>query len=139
MYHDASTALLLDLRRRFKAVGMCLVLWFGMGLLWLGLLSSQSSGRIGPVHPLTVQDLDLARRGGLGEWCQVVEDLHLRLSDFIHRVAVHRREEAFREWRKWLREDPLIHPHSWLRLDLVPPAPFLRCDHYHSWRFWGSR
>ena len=25
MYHDASTTLLLDLRRRFKAVGMCLM------------------------------------------------------------------------------------------------------------------
>ena len=47
--------------------------------------------RNGPVHPLTVQDFDLAWRGGLGEWRQVVEELHLRLSDFIHRVVVHRR------------------------------------------------
>ena len=84
--------------------------------------------RIGPVHPLAVQDSDLARGGGLGEWRQVVEDLHLRLSDFIHRVVVHRREEATRRWRNWLREDPLIHPYRWLRPDLVPPAPSLQCD-----------
>ena len=93
-------------------------------------LTAQWGGiiRIGPVHPLAVQDLDLAGRGGLGDWCQVVEGLHLRLSDFIHRVVVHRREEAIRGWRNWLREDPLVHPYKWLRPDLVPPAPFLQCD-----------
>ena len=50
--------------------------------------------RIGSVHPLTLQDSDLARMGGLGEWRRVVEDLHFRLSDFIHRVVVHRRAES---------------------------------------------
>ena len=30
-----------------------------------------------------MQDFDLARSGGLGELRQVVDDLHLRLSDFI--------------------------------------------------------
>ena len=49
-----------------------------------------------PVHPLTLQDFDLAGRGGLGEWRQEVEELHLGLSDFIHRVVVHRSEEATR-------------------------------------------
>ena len=68
--------------------------------------------RIGPVRPLAVQDFDLARRGGLGEWCQVVEGLHLGLSDFIHRAVVHRREEAIRGWRNWFREDPLLHPYK---------------------------
>ena len=24
-------------------------------------------------------------------------------------------------------EDPLVHPYRWLRLDLVPLAPFLQC------------
>ena len=75
--------------------------------------------RIGPVHPLTVQDFDLARRGGLGEWRQVVEDLQFWLSHFIHRVVVHRREEGTRGWRNWLREDPLTHSYKWLRPDLV--------------------
>ena len=30
-------------------------------------------------------------------------------------------------WRNWIREDPLVHPYRWLRLDLVPPAPFHQC------------
>ena len=59
---------------------------------------------------------------------QVVEGLHRRLSDFVHGAVVHRREEAIRGWRDWLREDPLVHPYKWLRPDLVPPAPFLQCD-----------
>ena len=70
------------------------------------------------------QDFELARRGGLGGWRQVVEELYLRLSDFIHGVVGHRREEAFRRWQNWLREDPLVHPCRWRRPDLVPPAPF---------------
>ena len=127
MYHDASTTLLLDLRRRFKAVGDVLnaMIRDGITLARSLELTVQWDGifRIGPV-----QDFDLARRGGLGEWRQVVEELNLRLSDFIHRVVVHRREEAVREWRNWLREDPLIHPYRWLRPDLVPPAPSLQCD-----------
>ena len=78
-------------------------------------LTAQWDGiiRIGLVHPLTVQDFDCP---------------HLGLSDFIHRVVVHRSEEAVRGWRNWLREDPLIHPYRWLRPDLVLPAPFLLCD-----------
>ena len=58
----------------------------------------------------------------------MVECLHLRFSDFIHRAVVHRREEAVRGWRNWLRKDPLVHPYKWLRPDLVPPALFLQCD-----------
>ena len=68
--------------------------------------------RVGPVSP--------------GESRRLVEDLHCRLSDFIHKVVVHRREEAIRGWRNWSREDPLVHPHKWLRSDLVLPAPFLQ-------------
>ena len=41
---------------------------------------------------------------------------------------MHRREDAIRGWRNWLREDPFVHPYKWLRPDLVPPAPFLQCD-----------
>ena len=40
---------------------------------------------------------------------------------------MHRRDEAIRGWRSWIREDPLVHPYRWLRPDLVPPAPFLQC------------
>ena len=54
--------------------------------------------------------------------------LHCWLSDFIHRVVVHRGDEAIRRWRNWLREDPLVRPYKWLRPDLVHPAPFLHCE-----------
>ena len=101
MYQDASTAIVVDLRRRFKAVGDVLhaKIRDGIALVRSLELTAQWDGiiRIGPVHLLTVQDFDLAGRGGLGEWCQVVEGFHLRLSDFIHMVVVHRREEASRD------------------------------------------
>ena len=42
-------------------------------------------------------------------------------------MLVHRRDEAIRGWRNWLREDPLVHPYKWLRPDLVHPPPFLQC------------
>ena len=58
----------------------------------------------------------------------MVQGLHRRLSDFIHAVVVHRRAEAIRGWKGWLREDPFVHPYKWLRPELVPPAPFLQCD-----------
>ena len=71
MYHDASTALFQDLRRRKKAVenvqnamirdGITLARSLELTVQWDGII------RIGPVHSLTVQDFDLARRGGLGE------------------------------------------------------------------------
>ena len=64
----------------------------------------------------------------MGRFHEVVGDLHARLSDFIHRFDVHRNDEAIRSWRVWLREDPLVRPYRWLRPDLVPPSPFLRCD-----------
>ena len=76
---------------------------------------------MGPVSLLCVQDFEMAGSGGLGVWLQVVDGLHRRLSDFIHGVVVHRREEAFLRWRNWLREDPLVHPYKWLRPDSVLP------------------
>ena len=65
---------------------------------------------------------------GIGDFYRVVSDVHHRLSDFIHAVVVHRRDEAIMGWRTWIREDPLVHPRKWLRPDLVPPAPFLQCQ-----------
>ena len=81
--------------------------------------------RVGPVNPFSWEDFELARSGDLGECRRVVGDLHCRLSDIIHSVVVHRRDEAIRGWRNWLREDPLVRPYQRLRPDLVPPAPFL--------------
>ena len=67
VYHDASTALLLDLRRRFKAVvdvlhamlrdGITLARSLELTARWDKIL------RIKPIHPLTFQNLELARRG----------------------------------------------------------------------------
>ena len=79
MNHDASTAVLLDLRRRFKAVGdlvralirdgATLARSLELIVEWDGII------RIGPVSPLTVQDFEMARSGGLGVWLQVVQGL----------------------------------------------------------------
>ena len=55
---------------------------------------------------------------------RVASDVHRRLSDFIHAVVVHRRDEAVRGWRNWIREDTKVHPYRWLRPDLVLPAPY---------------
>ena len=81
----------------------------------------------GPSYPVTLDDLIAVRGLGIGDFRRVVSDVHHRLSDFIHAVVVHRRDEAIREWRNWIREDPMVHPCRWLRLDLVHPAPFLQC------------
>ena len=128
MYHDASTAVLLDLRRRFEAVvdvlravirdEVTLARSLELTVQWDGIL------RVGPVFPFTMLGFDMARNCGFGVWLQVVEGLHRRLSDFIHEAVAHRREEAIRGWRNWLREEPLVHPYKWLRPDLVHPAPF---------------
>ena len=68
------------------------------------------------------------RAFGVGAFFLAASDVHRRLSDFIHQVVVHRRDEAIRGWRNWIREDPSVHPYRWLRPDLVPPAPFLQCE-----------
>ena len=80
------------------------------------------------MHPVTFGDFDMVQGVGIGEFHRIISGLHRRLSDFIHEVVLHRRDEAVRGWRNWVREDPLIHPYKWLRPDLVPPSPFLQCD-----------
>ena len=132
MCRDSSVAPLLNLTRRIKAVmdavdalirdGVSLARSVELTFQWDAIL------KVGPIGPVTREDLQLAGNGGLGESRRLVEDLHCRLSDFIHRVVVHRGDEAIRGWRNWLREDPLVHPFRWLRPDLVPPTPFLQCQ-----------
>ena len=128
LYRDSSTAPLLDLRRRLKVVfdilggiireGFTLASSFELTSQWGYILSA------GPLHPATMDDLLSVQGGGLDWFREVVGDLHDRLSDFTHRIVVHRRDEAIRSWRGWLREDPLVRPYRWLRPDLVPPSPF---------------
>ena len=84
------------------------------------------------MYPVTLDDLHVVWGVGLGDFYHVVCDVHRRLSDFLHAIVVHRRDEAIRGWRNWVREDPLVHPYKWLRPDLVPPAPFLQCEPHLS-------
>ena len=74
----------------------------------------------------------MVRGLGISDFHRVVSDVHHRLSDSIHAVVVHRRDEAIREWRNWIREDPMVHPYRRLRPDLVHPAPFLQCKPHLS-------
>ena len=72
------------------------------------------------MFPVTLDDFQVLRGVGLGDFYHGVCCIHRRLCDFIHSIVVHRRDEAIRSWRNWIREDPLVHPYKWLRLDLVP-------------------
>ena len=119
LYSDSSAAPLLDLRRRLKAIMDVLD-----GMIRHGVSLSRS------VELLVQWDrvLDVGPLGPFTQSDYLAADLYCRLSDFIHRVVVHRRDVAITAWRSWLQEDPLFHPYKWLRHDLVPPAPFLQCD-----------
>ena len=102
LYRDSSIAPLLDTRRRFKAVmdvldGISLSRSVELSAQWDRILA------IGPLYPVTLDDLSM----GIGAFHHAVSDVHHRLSDFIHAVVVHPRDEAIRGWRNSLREDPL--------------------------------
>ena len=84
------------------------------------------------MFPITLDDFQVLRGAGLGDFLHGVCCIHRRLCDFFHSIVVHRRDEAFRGWRNWIREDPLLHPYKWLRPDLVPPASFLQCEPHLS-------
>ena len=84
------------------------------------------------MYPVTLDDLSVGRDLGIGAFFDAASGVHRRLCDFIHQVVVHRRDEAVRGWRNWIREDPLVHPYRWLRPDLVPPAPFLQCEPHRT-------
>ena len=126
-YRDSSIAPLLDMRRRLKAVlgvldamirsGVSLPRSVELTAQWDRILA------VGPLHPVTLDDLSSDRGMGIGAFFHAASGIHRRLSDFIHAVVVCRRDEAIRGWRNWIREDPLVHPYKWLRPDLIPPAP----------------
>ena len=78
----------------------------------------------GPFYPVALDDLRAVEGFGLGDFRRFIGDLHRRLGDFIHSVVVHRRDEAIRVWRNWIREDPMVRPFWWLRPDLVPQPLF---------------
>ena len=86
LYHDVSTAPLLDLRRRLKMVvdllsamirgGVSLARSVELAVQWDAIL------RAGPIHPIAAEDFLLARGGDLGQCCQVVQGLHRRALGF---------------------------------------------------------
>ena len=131
LYCDSSVAPLLDMRRRLKVVMDVLgaIIRHGVSLSWSVELTAQWDQvlALGPMYPVTLDDLSLDRALDIGAFFHAAS-VHRRLSDIIHQVVVHRRDEAIRGWRNWIREDPLVHPYRWLRPDLVPPAPFLQCE-----------
>ena len=131
-YRDFFLAPLLDMRRRFKAVMDLLdaLIRYGLSLSRSVELIAQWGQilAIGPMYPVTLDNLSLDRDLGIGAFFDAASGVHRRLSDFIHQVVVHRRDEEIRGWRNWIREDPLVHPYRWLRPDLVPLAPFLQCE-----------
>ena len=130
LYRDA-TASLLDMRRMFNAVMDVLdaMIRHGASLLRSVELTAQWDDilTVGPLYSVTLDDLHAVEGSGLGDFHRVVCDVRHRLCDFIHGIVVHRRDEAIREWRNWLGDDPLVHPYKWLRPDVAPPAPFLQC------------
>ena len=131
MYRDSSIQPLLDLGRGIKAVmdvldsmvrsDVSLARVVELAVQWDKVL------RTGPVHLVTLDNLQSVRGGNIGSVRRVTGDLHCRLTDFVHKVVVHRRDEAIRGWRNWLLEDPFAHTYEWLRPDIVHPAPFLQC------------
>ena len=131
LYRDSSIAPLLDMRRRFKTVMSVLDAMIRYGISCPICCSHCSMGQDSccwPLYPVTLDDLGAIQGLDIGEFHRVVSDIHHRLGDFIHAVVVHRRDDAIRGRRNWIREDPLVHPCKWLRLDLVLPAPFLQCQ-----------
>ena len=132
LYRDSSIAPLHDMRRRFKAVMDVLdaMTRYGISLSRSVELTAQWDRilAIGPLYPVTLDDLSVVRGVGVGEFHRIVSDVHRCLSNFIHAIVVHRRDEAIRVWRNWIRADPMVHPFWWLLPDLVPPAPFLQCE-----------
>ena len=85
---------LLDMRHRFKAVMVVLgvMVQYGVSLSRSVQLTAQWDRilAVGPLYPVTIDDLSVVRGLGIGGFHRVVADIHHRLSDFIHTVVVHR-------------------------------------------------
>ena len=82
----------------------------------------------GPCGPLCGANLAVSPADGLSSLGDHVRVLCDVVVDFLHKVVVSRKNVAVRSWRSWILEDDKVHPHRWLKPDLVAPAPFLSCD-----------
>ena len=131
LQRDSSIAPLLDMRRRFKAVMDVLdaMIRDGPSVSRSVQLTAQWDEILAVGTPVSLDDFHAVEGSGLGDFHRIVSGVHHRLSDFIHGVVVHRQDEAIREWRKWLREDPFVHPNKWLWPDLVPLLHFFSEPH----------
>ena len=84
---------------------------------------------VGLVPPISLDDLQSVRGVDIGDFFRVVGVMHSRLSDFVHRVVFHRRDEALRGVAELATGGSFfVHPYQWLRADFVLPAPFLQCE-----------
>ena len=127
-----SIALLLTLKKRLRCMA-CLLLSIAREgcTVARGLeLNDQWSCivRHGPVGCLDWASLMSGPGAVLTEFGARVDAAIDCITEFVQRVVIHRKDSTIRGWRNWVLEDPLVHPYKWLRLDLVPPAPFLSCD-----------
>ena len=75
----------------------------------------------------------------VGRLYPIVCDVRHRLSDFIHAIVVHRRDEAIRGWRNWIREDPPGAPVQVAssRLGSSCSISSMRAPSY-TWWLWGA-
>ena len=100
LYLDSSVASLLDMRRRFKAVMDVLgaMIRHGVSFSRSVELTAQWDKilALGPMYPVTLDDLSFDRALDAGAFFHAASDVHRRLSVLIHRVVVHRRDEANR-------------------------------------------
>ena len=98
------------MRRRFRAVLNVVDSMISHGVTLSGSVELTAQwGKIlsiGPLYPIVLDEFHAVQGFGLGDFRRIIGDLHRRLSDFIHCVVVHRKDEAIRGWRNWLREDP---------------------------------
>ena len=132
LYRDSSTAPLVDLRRRLRAVLDVLTAVRRSGFSVSGGLElTRQWDAVVAAGPMgTVTAIDLERISGLGlvDMEVSVAGLHLELDKFLQAIVRNRKDTALRGRKAWILEDPLVHPYRWLRPDLVPPSPFLQCD-----------
>ena len=134
LYRDCYSALVLNEKRRLKAVLDMLDIFVGMVFHLLSAWSKEIN-----FSPMVwwvlwyLATLSSDPVGHLGLFKVHITDIVAGLGEFLHQVVVGsrdaaRRDAAIRGWRHWIREEPCSRPYKWLRPDLVPPSTFLSCD-----------
>ena len=127
---NSSLSPVLLFRRRLKSVADVLKgirskaftqsRWNTLVRYWEGVCRHGPCGPISSLHPWDnwlPPDLH-----GFYRWVFDALDV---LNGFFRQVVVSRRDEGIRRWKGWLSEDLSSRPYIWLRLDYVPPPPFL--------------